>query len=113
MIRKNAKLGDPPFFAKVEMDQPKLSPAGWWIPTENLFRTCRLKRFPRPMHVNFEASSWFNTKSDDEGKIPSLGAKGGPSVFWIVPEKLAPKQIVSGTKRGDFGDVQIGSPASA
>src|SRR5262249_52827810 len=33
--------------------------------------------------------------------------KGGDSVFWVLPEDFAPRQIVSGTQRGDMGEVRV------
>ena len=109
MIRKNAKLGDPPFYAKVELDPCEIIAGRLVDPDGKPVPGVPIEAFSTPHVRDFEASSWFNTKSDDEGKFRLSLAKGGPSVFWIVPEKMAPKQIVSGTKRGDFGDVQLES----
>jgi protocatechuate 3,4-dioxygenase beta subunit len=34
-------------------------------------------------------------------------AKGGPAVFWAVPERQSPLQIVLGTKRGNLEDIRL------
>ena len=107
MIRKNAKLGDPPFFASLEMDPAEAVTGRLVGPDGKALADVAIQAFSMNDSHNFDSVSWFNTKSDGEGKFRISLVKGGQSVFWIVPDKLAPKQIVSGTKRGDFGDVQL------
>jgi peroxiredoxin/regulation of enolase protein 1 (concanavalin A-like superfamily) len=110
MIRKNAKLNDPPFFHHVELDPAAavtgriVGPDGKPIADAPLLAYSNVN--PRDFS-NDNFGSFVHTKSGADGTFRLNMTKTGPSVFWIVPENYAPRQIVSGTKRGDWGDVQM------
>ncbi|MEX2140537.1 MAG: M56 family metallopeptidase [Pirellulales bacterium] len=110
MIRKNAELNDPPFFARVMLDPAEaltgriVGPDGQPLADVPLLAYSNAN--PRDFG-NDNYGSFFHAKSAADGTFRLNLIKEGPSVFWIVPEKYAPRQIVSGTKRGEWGDVQI------
>jgi beta-lactamase regulating signal transducer with metallopeptidase domain len=110
MIRKNAKLNDPPFFARVLLDPSEpitgrlVGPDGQ--PLGDVAMLAYSNVNPRDFSGdNF--GSFVHAKSAADGTFRLNVTKEGPSVFWIVPEKLAPRQVVSGTKRGDWGDIKM------
>jgi peroxiredoxin len=110
MIRKNAKLGDPPFYSHVELD-PAAPLTGRLVgpdgePLAGVPMLAYSNVNPRDFS-NDNYGSFFHAKSAEDGKFRLNMTKEGPSVFWIVPEKFAPRQIVSGTKRGDWGEVRM------
>jgi hypothetical protein len=110
MIRKNAKFNDPPFFSRVHIDPSEplsgrlVGPDGMPLPNVAILAYSKLN--PQDFSGdNF--GSFFRTRSADDGKFRLNLTKGGKAVFWIVPDNYAPRQIVVGDRRGDFGDVQI------
>jgi uncharacterized GH25 family protein len=108
MIQKNAKLKDPPFFARVLLDPAEALTGRIVGPDGEPLADVPLLAYSRTAERDSsEYGSFFRAKSKADGTFRLNLVKGGPSVFWIVPEKYAPRQIVSGTKRGDWGNVPM------
>jgi beta-lactamase regulating signal transducer with metallopeptidase domain len=110
MIRKNSGLKDPPFFARVLLD-PAAAITGRLVgPDGQPLADVAMLAYSNVNPQDFSGDnfgSFVHAKSAADGTFRFNLTKEGPSVFWIVPEKLAPRQIVSGTKRGDWGDIQM------
>ncbi|MBI2826518.1 MAG: carboxypeptidase regulatory-like domain-containing protein [Planctomycetia bacterium] len=110
MILKNIKLGEPPFFTQVTMDKAApltgrvISPDGTPLADVAVLGYSKTG-VEKP--GEFEYGSFAKARSAADGTFRLNFVEGGPSVFWIVPEKHAPRQILSGTKRGDWGDVRM------
>jgi hypothetical protein len=110
MIRKNAKLNDPPFFSRVHLDPGEalsgriVGPDGKPLPNVAILAYSKLN--PRDFSGD-NYGSFFRTRSTDDGTFRLSLTKEGQAVFWIVPDDYAPRQIVVGAKRGDWGDVQM------
>jgi beta-lactamase regulating signal transducer with metallopeptidase domain len=110
MIRKNAKFNDPPFFYHVELD-PGAAITGRIVgPDGKPLADVPLLAYSNVAPNDFSNDnfgSFVHAKSGADGAFRLNLTKTGPSVFWIVPESFAPRQIVSGTKRGDWRDVEM------
>jgi beta-lactamase regulating signal transducer with metallopeptidase domain len=110
MIRKNAALGDPPFYAKVELDPGDPLTGRLVGPEGKPLGGVPIQAYSRRGGNDFSGDnygSFFDTKSEADGSFRLRMTKGGTGVFWIVPENFAPKQIVSGAKVGDWGDIKL------
>jgi len=107
MIRKNAKLNDPPFFARVMLDPAEALTGRIVGPDGEPLADVPLLAYSKVNQDFREYGSFFHAKSAADGSFRLNLTKEGPSVFWIVPEKYAPRQIVSGAKRGEWGDVHV------
>jgi hypothetical protein len=108
MIQKNAILRDPPFFARVMLDPAEALTGQIVGPDGKPLADVPLLAYSKASAQDFsDYGSFFHAKSAADGTFRLNLVRGGPSVFWIVPEKHAPRQIVSGTKRGDWGNVQM------
>lgn len=107
MIRKNERLGEEPFFSEVKL-WPSEPITGRVVdasgePVPDTF----IQAYSTSSGNSFEYGSFFKTKTSDDGTFKLQMIKGGPSVFWIVPRDYAPAQVVSGTKRGEWGDITV------
>ena len=91
MIRKNAKLGDPPFYAKVELDPCEIITGRLVDPDGKPVPGVPIEAFSTPHVRDFEASSWFNTKSDDEGKFRLSRGQRGPERVLDCAGKVGPQ----------------------
>ncbi len=108
MIRKNLRLGEQPFFAEIEISPSEPIRGRVVDPNGNSLAGVALLGYSRSSAENFrDYGSFVRGKTDSEGKFKLNMVKGGPSLFWIVPEGYAPQQIVSSTKRGDWGDIKL------
>jgi beta-lactamase regulating signal transducer with metallopeptidase domain len=110
MIRKNARFNDPPFFYHVELD-PGAELTGRIVgpdgkPLADVPMMAYSNVNPRDFS-NDNYGTFIHAKSAADGTFRLSMTKTGPSVFWIVPLDFAPRQIVSDTKRGEWGDITM------
>ncbi len=109
MIRKNLTLGAPPFFSKIALSPAEpvtgriVDPSGNPLSNTRMLTYCEKGR----MDEGRDHGSFMRTTTDQDGKFSLQMAKQGSSVFWIVPDEFSAVQIVSGTKRGDWGDIRV------
>ena len=107
MIRKNLRLGDPPFFSKIELTPGETLSGRVVGPDGKPVAGVKMLAYSRDAEDRNDYGSFFRAKTDQQGRFTLSLAKGGPSLFWIVPKDFAPQQFLSGTKRGDWGDIQL------
>ncbi len=108
MIRKNLRLGDPPFFSRIELTPGETLSGRVVDPDGKPLAGVKMLAYSKADAKDYrEYGSFFRAETDQQGKFTLSLAKGGPSLFWIVPKDFAPQQILSGTKRGEWGDIQL------
>ncbi len=108
MIRKNLRLGDPPFFSRIELTSGETLTGRVVDPNGKPLANVKMLAYSKADAKDYrEYGSFFRAETDQQGKFTLSLAKGGPSLFWIVPKDFAPQQILSGTKRGEWGDIQL------
>lgn len=108
MIRKNLRLGDPPFFSRIELTPGETLSGRVVDPDGKPLAGVKMLAYSKADAKDYrDYGSFFRATTDQQGKFTLNVAKGGPSLFWIVPKDFAPQQIISGTKRGDWGDIQV------
>lgn len=110
MIRKNAKLGDPPFYARITLERAApvtgriVGPDG--VPVAGVPMLAFSIATPGDF-AEETGMSWSRTKSGMDGRFDLQLTKAGLGVFWIEPDKFAPMQVYVGEKRGDRGDMHL------
>lgn len=104
MIRKDLRLGDPPFFSKIELTPGETLSGRVVDPDGKPLAGVKMLAYSKDYS---EYGSFFRAETDQQGKFTLSLAKGGPSLFWIVPKDFAPQQFLSGTKRGDWDDIRL------
>jgi len=108
MIRKNLRLGDPPFFSRIELWPAEPLTGRVVDPEGQPLAGVKLLAYSKADTKDFsDYGSFFRTQTDQQGRFTFNMVQGGPSLFWIVPKDYAPQQFVSGTKRGDWGDIRL------
>jgi len=110
MIRKNLKYGEPPFFTNTELDPAEPLTGRIVDPAGNPLAGVELLAYsvgPPSSPDKFEYGSFMQGQSDDQGRFRMNLVKGGNAVFWIAPDRFAPRQMVLGSKKGDLGDVPV------
>ncbi len=108
MIRKNEQLGERPFFSKIELNPAEVLTGRIVNPQGEPLADVNIQAYSKTSADDWEDyGSFFQTKSDQDGRFHLQLVKGGPSVFWVVPRDYCPLQIVSATKRGEWGDIAV------
>lgn len=107
MIRKNLRLGDPPFFSKIELTPGETLSGRVVDPDGKPLADVKMLAYSRDPENRNDYGSFFRAETDQQGRFTLSMTKGGPSLFWIVPKDFAPQQFLSGTKRGDWGDIRL------
>lgn len=92
MIRKNQKLGEDPFFSRVEL-QPAEKVSGQLLkpnggPAAGVKVLVYSKAKPRDFQ---EYGSFADTQTDDQGRFTLNVCQGGPAVLWFLPQDFAPE----------------------
>ncbi len=109
MILKNIELGEAPFYSETLLciGEPifgrLVDEKG--TPMSGIKVSCYSAPPSEPGSMGM--GSFDNTLSDSEGKFRMNYAEDGNSVLWIHPDQLAMKQMMTGIKRGDLGDIQL------
>ncbi len=111
MTRKNEKLGERPFFERIEMrpaapitgriETPEGKPAAG---VELLAYSRTDKLLDRP----FEYGSFAKAKTDAEGKFRLPITTPGRAVYWVLPKAYAQElYLLPDGKRGDLGTITL------
>jgi beta-lactamase regulating signal transducer with metallopeptidase domain len=110
MILKNLKLGDPPFYSLIELD-PAEPLTGRVVDADGKplagVPVLGYSKTGKEDRGVFEYGSFFHGATGPDGRFRLNMVKGGPSVFWVVPPNATPRQIISGKKRGEWGDIRV------
>jgi beta-lactamase regulating signal transducer with metallopeptidase domain len=110
MILKNLKLGDPPFYSQIDLD-PAEPLTGRVIDTDGKplagVPVLAYSKTAKEEPGVFEYGSFFHGATGPDGRFRLNLVKGGPTLFWVVPPDAAPRQIISGKKRGEWGDIRV------
>ena len=108
MIRKNERLGEKPFFSEVKLDPAEPITGRVVGPDGKPIEGVHIQSYSKSSAEDFrDYGSFFKTMTDKDGKFRLQMVKGGPSIFWVIPENHAPQQIISGTKRGEWDDITV------
>lgn len=114
MTRKNERLGERPFFATTELYPAEsvtgrlLTPEG--KPAKNVKITGYQYPGERPWdEKDGHTGSFFEARTDDQGKFSLPIVTPGKSAFWFQPENAAPLGMVAPQERGNLGDVTLNS----
>ncbi len=103
MIRKNEKLGDPPFFEHVEL-YPADAITGTVVTSDGKpAAAVKVLGFTMPDREDFDSASFTDTTTDPQGAFRLNLSKGSDAVFWLVPKDYAPSTHVIDRNRGDQG----------
>jgi beta-lactamase regulating signal transducer with metallopeptidase domain len=112
MIRKNERLGERPFFETTKLAPAKavtgrlLTPAG--EPATNVKISGYQYPGEKPWdEIDGYAGSFFEERTDGEGRFSLPIATPGKGAFWFQPDDAAPLGVVAPDERGDIGDVQL------
>lgn len=111
MIKKNLKFGEPPFF-----EETKLHPAepvmGRVVDEQgNPLESVEIVGYSTPAQSDDQAvmGSFDRTRTNADGNFKMNFYKGGISIIWVRPASHEMKQIMTGLKRGDLGDIVVKS----
>lgn len=108
MIRKNEKLGERPFFEKLEIRPGEeisatvLAPDG--VPAADVHILVYSKSNQKDLS---EYGSFAKTTTDAKGEFHISVIKGGEAVLWLLPEKYAPSTNLIHQRRGDLGQMKL------
>lgn len=108
MIRKNQKLGEEPFFARIELRPAEavfgilLDPDGQPATGVNVLGYS--KENPRDLR---DYGSFTSTETDEQGHFRLNMVAGGHSVVWFRPRDFAPETHVLKERKGDLGNIQL------
>lgn len=103
MIRKNEKLGELPFFARLALE-PAMAISGTIVaPDGKPAKDIKIKAWSAPNKEDVNHSSWGDTKSDEKGRFQLGVHRGGEAILWILPDGYSPSTHVLHANRGDLG----------
>jgi hypothetical protein len=103
MILRNEKLGERPFFEKIELVPMEKISGSVVTPEGKPAAGVLVKSFSMPKKTEFEHTAWADVRTDAEGYFEIKAVKGGETVFWILPKDYAPSTQMAGAKRGNLG----------
>ncbi|TWT74609.1 Regulatory protein BlaR1 [Posidoniimonas polymericola] len=105
MIRKNQKLGEEPFFSRIELHPGERISGKLLRPDGSPAAAVRVliysKAQPRDLQ---EYGSFADTKTDDQGRFTLNVCRGGPAVLWFLPQDLAPETHLLEASSADEGE---------
>jgi beta-lactamase regulating signal transducer with metallopeptidase domain len=108
MIRRNLELGEMPFFTRVDLDPAEPVTGIVADPDGHPLAGVPMLAYSKASAEDYsDYGSFFRTETDAEGRFRINAVKGGPCIFWIVPEEFAPQQHVIGNKRGSQGVLRM------
>ncbi len=107
MILKNEKLGERPFFEKVELYPGEPISGKVIMPDGKPASGMKVLGFSMPDEKDFESASFTETATDEQGAFKLTLAKKGNAVFWLLPQDYAPSTQVIDEKRGDLGEFKL------
>lgn len=108
MIRKNLKLGEPPFFSKIRLWPGKpvtgtvVSPDGKPQKGVEILTYSKHAKSGR-----WSFGGFYKTHTDDKGRFRFVASTPGEGVYWITPKGFAPQAHIIPEARGDVGDVVL------
>lgn len=109
MIRKNEELGEPPFFAEVSLN-PAAAVTGRVVDAEgNPLVGVEVSGYSQPASdgSSFVRGSFEETRTGENGHFKINFAREGDSILWVKPKDHAMKQLMTGIKRGDIGEIVV------
>jgi beta-lactamase regulating signal transducer with metallopeptidase domain len=108
MILKNEKLGERPFFERVELNAAEPVTGKLLSPDGQPLAGVKLLGYSKESAKDFrDYGSFTDTVSRADGKFRLNLVKGGEGVFWILPKDYAIVQKYAGKKRGDQGEIRL------
>ena len=112
MIRKNERLGERPFFETTKLNPAQPVTGRLLTPTGEPAANVKISGYQYPGEkvwddVEGYSGSFFEDKTDADGKFWLPIATPGRGAFWFQPNDAAPLGVVAPDTRGDVGDVQL------
>ena len=110
MIQKNAKLGELPFFAAMELSPSDPVTGRVVNPTGTPLANVKVRAFTcanKGNDIDWESTSWQLVDTDADGRFRIESVVGGPCIVWVVPDEFSPRQLVVNAKSGDQGDIRV------
>ncbi|MEX0718084.1 MAG: M56 family metallopeptidase [Planctomycetaceae bacterium] len=109
MIRKNEKLGERPFFERIELRAAEAVTGTVASPEGTPLAGINVRGYSQVVRGNDyrEFGSFTDAVTDDAGKFRLNLAKGGVGIFWILPTKFAITSRASTALRGDVGEIRL------
>jgi beta-lactamase regulating signal transducer with metallopeptidase domain/5-hydroxyisourate hydrolase-like protein (transthyretin family) len=108
MIRKNEKLGERPFFEKVELRPSDPITGTVLAPDGKPLAGVKVQGYSKASAGDFrDYGSFTETVTDNAGKFRLNLVKGGVGVFWVLPVEYASTSRDVNKERGDVGDIVL------
>jgi beta-lactamase regulating signal transducer with metallopeptidase domain/5-hydroxyisourate hydrolase-like protein (transthyretin family) len=108
MIRKNLKLGEEPFYSKIELWPGEAITGKLVSPEGEPLAGVEISMYSASKESkSFPRGSFDKTQTDVNGSFRIVLATPGDGVLWLKPEKYSPQAIRIGDRRGDFGTITM------
>lgn len=108
MIRKNEKLGERPFFEKVELQASDPITGTVVDPDGKPLTGVKIQGYSKSNATDFrDYGSFTYAATNDAGKFRLNLVKGGVGVFWVLPTEYASTSRAVNKERGDVGEVRL------
>lgn len=109
MIVKNLELGEPPFYSEVLLSPGEAIFGRIVDENGNPLSGVEVSGYSVPPSdgTTFNYGSFDKCVTDENGKFKMNYAKDGNSILWVQSDDHAPRQVMTGTDRGDLGDIQL------
>eukprot|EP00913_Durusdinium_trenchii_P005685 g5303.t1 len=108
MIRKNLKLGEPPFFSKIKLWPGKPVTGTVVAPDGKPQKGVKILTYSKHTKAGrWSFGGFYTTYTDEKGKFRFVAATPGEGVYWVTPAGFSPQAHVIPEDRGDVGKVVL------
>lgn len=107
MIRKNLKLGEPPFYSKIRL-WPGEAVTGTVVDPEGKpVAGAEVTLMARSDDMPTFRFTRERTKTDEQGNFRVVPPTPGNGALWIRPERFTPLAFLVNDRRGDWGKITV------
>jgi beta-lactamase regulating signal transducer with metallopeptidase domain/5-hydroxyisourate hydrolase-like protein (transthyretin family)/protocatechuate 3,4-dioxygenase beta subunit len=108
MIRKNEKLGQKPFFDRVEMEPAEVITGIVTAPNGKPLAAMPVLAYSKADPDDLQEYGYFaRGATDDQGRFQLNVTKGGKAILWLLPDDYSQQTLVLDDRRGELGVLKV------